>query len=639
MRHLVLFLSVLTLSLPYAADAAAPKCFMTSSANPSASKSFTLFSAATDVRDFLQKAVVCPTACYNETVTLNVSVTGIDAKIVAKSQCGKDTPTVEAAQKYGLGCTQGKQKSPTVTIYITGLTEKIIGPKSRCDTTTLTQAITSLSQKDFPGALAQMENVLGPSFEAPTISNPQDPSQYSNVLRAFDSTLTDAQIADAIQNKPDDVKIIAACAANDGETCTPENVTQAARNIGLNLNPDVTGQIAQMKAEFDSKQPSETDNTVDLSAKTTNTGFDQQDPRRKDDTPQTQCGIAGAAGFFAAIESGCGRNTYSATTNVIGPYQFLCGTWANNTARTGNGQYSDCRYAADPDVSTRVMNDVVDQIYKPQYGQRIQELGIKELPGLYMPHLLGENGANKFFSAYQQYGGNMSADQLRGILGNAAIDNNRSLFYEGSTPRTLDGVLAKVNSRMTGQTYTGGLATAGSPFGGFNGYYSGSPVGYGYTSPFSLGYGYGSSYPGPVSTGAPVSTGGQVSTGGTISTQSSGLTDAQQLAQMANGTDGGGGTPARPATPVPPVATLIAQPKSVFKGNPVTVSWSSVGMRTDQPCIVLVQSGATPARLAQGNEGSKTIAATPAGTLTFTLQCSAVLRGQPVTKTVSVIVQ
>ncbi|OGG77185.1 hypothetical protein A3F56_05150 [Candidatus Kaiserbacteria bacterium RIFCSPHIGHO2_12_FULL_55_13] len=89
---------------------------------------------------------------------------------------------------------------------------------------------------------------------------------------------------------------------------------------------------------------------------------------------------------------------------------------------------------------------------------------------------------------------------------------------------------------------------------------------------------------------------------------------------------------------MPPVATLIAQPQTVFKDSPLTVSWSTVGMRADQQCIVLVQSGNTPARLAQGNEGSKTIAATPSGTLTFTLQCLAILGGQQVTKTASVIV-
>jgi hypothetical protein len=72
---------------------------------------------------------------------------------------------------------------------------------------------------------------------------------------------------------------------------------------------------------------------------------------------------------------------------------------------------------------------------------------------------------------------------------------------------------------------------------------------------------------------------------------------------------------------VQPVATIIVQPKSVVRGNPLTVSWSSVGMSATALCQVA--QGTTV--VGQGNGGSKTVPtgpATPAVTVTFTLTCT-----------------
>ncbi len=74
------------------------------------------------------------------------------------------------------------------------------------------------------------------------------------------------------------------------------------------------------------------------------------------------------------------------------------------------------------------------------------------------------------------------------------------------------------------------------------------------------------------------------------------------------------------APTIPPQALLIAQPARVRLGNPVLVSWSSVGMNAQTPCVV-TENGQS---LAQTNAGSKILQTTllQTGTLSFTLSCT-----------------
>ncbi len=93
--------------------------------------------------------------------------------------------------------------------------------------------------------------------------------------------------------------------------------------------------------------------------------------------------------------------------------------------------------------------------------------------------------------------------------------------------------------------------------------------------------------------------------------------------------------PILPPTPPQPQASIIVQPKQVTRGNPIVVSWTSVGMSTSAPCRV-TQNGTS---LATGNSGSKIIQTTalPPGTLTFVLTCSA--SGKEVKQSASASVQ
>ncbi|MSU73729.1 hypothetical protein EXS56_01160 [Candidatus Kaiserbacteria bacterium] len=68
-------------------------------------------------------------------------------------------------------------------------------------------------------------------------------------------------------------------------------------------------------------------------------------------------------------------------------------------------------------------------------------------------------------------------------------------------------------------------------------------------------------------------------------------------------------------------ATVVAQPKEVTRGNPITVSWTSIGMSTDSPCVLRANS----TFIAEGNQGAKVVPTTQAtrvGSLIFTLSCT-----------------
>ena len=78
---------------------------------------------------------------------------------------------------------------------------------------------------------------------------------------------------------------------------------------------------------------------------------------------------------------------------------------------------------------------------------------------------------------------------------------------------------------------------------------------------------------------------------------------------------------------VQPIASIIAQPRQVVRGNPVVVSWSSVGMSLSAPCQVLLFTGNGTSTVGQGNEGSQQVPtdiATPPVSWSFSLRCTSI---------------
>src|SRR3989344_7713993 len=83
MRHLAPFFAVLVLSLPHAADAATPKCFMSSKSDLSGTKSFNLMSPA-DVnayKSFVMGGLLCPSACYDAAAIFTFKGTSVVVQV------------------------------------------------------------------------------------------------------------------------------------------------------------------------------------------------------------------------------------------------------------------------------------------------------------------------------------------------------------------------------------------------------------------------------------------------------------------------------------------------------------------------------------------------------------------------------
>lgn len=96
-----------------------------------------------------------------------------------------------------------------------------------------------------------------------------------------------------------------------------------------------------------------------------------------------------------------------------------------------------------------------------------------------------------------------------------------------------------------------------------------------------------------------------------------------------------------PQQALEPNASIIVQPKTIDKGDPFVVSWSSVGINPLDPCRLYLEVGGTNELLMHLNEGSrtfKTTATSTAGTWNFVLQCP-VSSGEILKRTASTTVE
>jgi hypothetical protein len=630
MRIAAGFFALCILALPLFADAdfvgltTSKMCPKDTAGNPSSPvKSFDLTTTAQTIRSYLQQKVLCPSPCFDENITMNVAFTGIELTVHGTNKCTKTQgdPQAQDAQKDNRGCA-ANQSNPQLTVIITGLSNQTIGPKSRCDASNLTSVIGSLANKDYTTALSSLQAVSEPTTiefsakQSPVItSTPQSMSGNNSLINAFTATgLTQDQAKAIVDQNPVD-------AANYvNAVTTGDTAGQQKYAAVLGLNPDITNQQKQdiVAATQGGIQDTGSGGYAEPStgSQSGNTGFEQG-------TQQGQDITGTAADFCQQMSGGCGNACATSNSLVCrtnNPGAITCGSIATQYGAIG----------CDPNNNTAIFPTV--------------EQGTGAMAALLTgPGYLGGDN-NTLLSAICKYAPNSAGNNCQAyatyVAGQIGISPIQTIDpqdtatvakvmiamsrYESGT-----GTIFTPQQLQTGLQYLYGAQPLPTGTPGFISQYAlgGAPQ-TGYYSPFALGYG--TSYPGPVSTGYPVSTGVPVSTGAQVSTLSP-ASVTQQPSQIAGATNGTG-------ISVPPVATIIAQPQSLLRGNPVTISWSSVGMRTDQLCQLTSQSGSASARIAQANEGSKTITPTTAGTLTFTLQCSANIGGQ-IQKTTSVIVQ
>lgn len=192
----------------------------------------------------------------------------------------------------------------------------------------------------------------------------------------------------------------------------------------------------------------------------------------------------------AKIESSLNPQAKAGTSSAAGLYQFTGGTWLQTLDRHGDRHGLD--WAAGAIDGGRVDPGMRAQIMAMRYDPNASALMAAELANdnraalvgvlgrepdaaeLYMAHFLGADGAAKFLSALQSDPSQSAA----AILPKAAAAN-RGIFYDGSGPRSVAGVMdlmrGKVSSAMNGAglppaTYgssqIAGVAPQAAPTGG-----------------------------------------------------------------------------------------------------------------------------------------------------------------------------
>lgn len=625
------------------------------------------------IRDFVSRKMFCPNACFDIRITITrAQSNGKEAmqfKVVGTNKCSDATKSPKDQSAPGRGCSvdandprKTPQIQPTVIVDVPKISfslpvfgEQIllagqtVGPKSRCKAKDITDTVNSVFDKlgtRSPGTIKTAQNDIDALKNSPNTATPRpDDSPLPNQPQPASTdnppvtpqpeqpkTQTDAealqqllrekygvgadQARQLVETNPDKVKeMIQKSLSND-----PAGATEIAKQ--LRLNDDVIRNISQMTPP-EQMTPEQAAEIARREQQRLNGNTFDPDGQRGG--LASQCGINTLAGNFMFAESQCGRINNNPKSSVQGPYHFLCGTWKDYTAATGYGAYSDCAYRNDPDISTKVMNARLSQ-FADTYGSQCAQAGLSVPSCQYAIHVFGETGFKNVLREYQIRPNDPASVLRGGALKYDAYDNNESIFTRGGT---VAGVFGELERRLGGNStrigsiqpqvsspITGFSSGLGSVFGGggpFTGtgffnignYSNGGPSGYGYQSnpiiSFFSGFLSGT-------TGRPVNT---------------------VPNQVPYGTQ----------TQAQAVVSIIAQPETSYVGGNIVVSWSSVGMRADRPCVTrMVQSSTASSTIGLSNEGSIVTSATKKGIIKFAITCTA-LSGQGIVQTASVSVQ
>lgn len=574
-------------------------------ADPSESKVFWDGKTESEaITAFLKRKIACPSACYNERISLAIAQRtdadggtqyGLSFKVAGTDACA-DKSKIAKQQTPPRGCEKGATQ-PQVTLDIpkieagplTILKAQTVGPKSRCSVDAISSAIDSMINKltsrnpmtiaGIQGDLQHLENLTGEA--APVISNPMDPAQYGQVLKAFDPTLTDEQIKEAIETKPDAVKAIAACAAGDS-SCSTETFKQAAKDLGITLNADTTNQIARLKADWQRDNPEMAGDDPAPGARSPDTFAPDSGPSMMD---RARCAIA-------TIESGSCAGNY----NTIGPV-------------TSNGHRAYGKY--------QVMDFNI-----PSWTA--QSCGYALTPGSFLADTgCQEKVFEKVFGGYISSCGNAEAAASKWFSGGCGITN----ASDGGL--TVPQYVRKFASIFGSTTLPFGSAasiyTAGSsPFANVNPFNtSGSGI---YQAADGNWY-----LANPQMTVAPVGQPASISSGTSGASGSSGTTGSVSSGSgsVSSGSSQTTGTTATVTAPaIPAEVSIIVDPKDVQRGEKVTVKWTSASASDAKTCRIYAGTAA----FATGNSGSKefdTSRVTAPSTVTFTIECYSRTSGAP----------
>lgn len=337
---------------------------------------------------------------------------------------------------------------------------------------------------------------------------------------------------------------------------------------------------------------------------------------------------------IAHVESGGNPNATGG--NAAGLFQWLPGSWIGASralfCNSANSDQTECgglnvnkRFS--PVTSAKVTAFALAQA-RDRIGGLIQQAGVDMTLGLYMSHFLGIAGAQHFLQAYIQ-----SPNALAASIFPREASANPSVFGGRTLAQLLNYEANKLQVAPPSINIAGNYSDA-------NG--------------ISLAYSYADVAPGdfyPAGYVAPKDTYYTYPTTYTPANQSQGLVAPAQLVQpisvprlqtaapttatQTTGTTVGTGAASGSASGVPsavsgisPVAIVLAQPQNTALGNPVLVSWTSVGMSTQSPCMLALDgTQATSSNAGSQIFSTKTLSAGPHN---FVLSCIS-LAGQAVT--------
>lgn len=182
----------------------------------------------------------------------------------------------------------------------------------------------------------------------------------------------------------------------------------------------------------------------------------------------------------AKLESSLDPTARAATSSAAGLYQFTQGTWLQTLDRHAErhglewvGAAIQGGRVADPSVRAQIMSLRYDADMSAMMAAELAADNRAELtsvlgrepdaPELYLAHFLGVSGAGQFLSAL-----NSNPSQSAAAILPKAAAANRSIFYEGGTPRSVGGVMdvirGKVSRAMEGgnaMPWAGGSTDAG----------------------------------------------------------------------------------------------------------------------------------------------------------------------------------
>jgi hypothetical protein len=622
--------------------------------DPSGQQTFGMTdSAAQGIQSYVHNAESCASACLDENIAVKVGLLGVTIVVKATNQC-KSTPITQPSKATPpRGCSSG-QTQPQITLEVpevsfkdtTYLKQQTIGPKSRCYGA-VASTVTGLTKRGISGmsnpAVVQsnFDNLNALSSQAPLGAGaPVQTTIQGNeqLIQALTSSGVSVNDAQKIVSDPSSSQALINAYASGNKDTINSTVQDAATRAHISLNDGVYTNISSLSPQQVQASQSALSPLADQSGTTI--------PSSTFDTPNTAGTTAATPDISSTLAplcnqlGGCGNvcpNSSIMVCNTNNPGALTWATWeakyggqpcgqSNNTAcfptmeqgiqaqarllTTSNsyfasgtntiwGEFCSSNYASGPGSNCAAYANFVSKQTGIPVNQTIDPNNAQQIGSILMAQSRMESGKGVIFTT----------DQLQSGLNLAYGTQVLPASTPGYTSATINTGVGGLGGIFGGGN-TSGQVMLSSPFSNVSPIYS--TPGLASASPYPIQYAQQASPTYPVT-----------------------LPATQTIVPQNNSTTSGAGTITNIGKSGTAVAQIIAQQKSVLRGNPISISWSSVGMSPTTVCNVLEGS----AMIARANEGVQTVISTTSGTISFSLLCTSGKSGAIITSFTQVLVQ